>query len=91
MASTLPNDFEVAVKIYNYGIKEEPVWFTKLVQDFDREDGMSRMTVSRNIDKLFDLGIISGDWEKVDGKWVRTFKISGEATQLIKKIAEKQE
>ncbi len=83
----LPSDFEIAVRILDYNKKNEPVWFTKLVDVFDKR--ISRATVSKNLDQLFDLGIISGDWEKIDGKWVRTFRVSGEATGLISSIAEK--
>ncbi len=83
----LTNDFAVAVKIFEYNSREEPVWFAKLANDFNSV--MSRVTVSKNIDKLFDLGIINGSWTKIDGKWVRTFEIAGEANALIASIAAK--
>ena len=88
MMDRLPNDFEVAVKILRYNEKGESVWFSKLVEDLDGR--MSRSTVSKNIDQLFDLGIITGEWEKTsDGKWIRTFRIAGEASGLIRSISEK--
>ena len=84
----LSNDFKVAVRILDYNKKGEPVWFAKLVEDMKEE--VSKVTISKNIDKLFDLGIINGDWEKLsNGKWVRTFQIAGEASSLIESIAEK--
>ena len=81
----LPSDFEIAVRIYEYNSRNEGVWFTKLVEDL--EGRISRATISKNLDQLFDLGIISGEWENLNGKWVRTFRISGEASGLISSIA----
>lgn len=51
------------------------------------EGRMSRAAISRNIDKLFDYGIINGTWEKnSDGSWIRSFTIAGEAALLVEKI-----
>lgn len=84
----LPSDFEIAVHIYRCNQKNELVYFNKLVQDF--EGKISRATISKNVDQLFDLGIVTGDWQKSDnGKWIRTFKIAGEASGLISSLAEK--
>ncbi len=49
---------------------------------------MSKATVSKTIDRLFDLGIIDGKWERVDSKWTRIFKVAGEAEDLVKKVYE---
>ena len=65
-------------------MKKEKIWFSKLVDILKGE--ISRSTISKNLDKLFDLGIIDGKWEKVDNKWTRTFKISGEAKNFINHI-----
>ena len=84
----LPNDFEIAVKIFRYTENGEDVWFSKLVEDYNGK--ISRSTISKNLDQLFDLGIITGDWKKnEDGKWIRTFKIAGEANGLIRSISDK--
>ena len=83
----LPSDFEIAVRVYNYNCMGEPVWLKKLVDDLDKK--ISRVTISKNLDQLFDLGIVSSEWEKIGGKWVRTFRISEEAISLISAIAEK--
>ena len=83
----LPNDFEIAVRIYRYNQRNEPIYLTKLVEDL--EGKISRATISKNIDQMFDLGIITGDWQQSNGKWIRTFSIAGEATGLISAIAEK--
>lgn len=83
--SVLSNDLKICSVIYQYQHeKNEKVWFSKLVDLL--ADDMSRTTVSKTVDKLFDLGMIDGTWEKVDGKWTRTFKIAGEAEDLIRTI-----
>ena len=88
MMQRLPNDFEVAVRIFEYNEKDEQVWFSRLVEDLDGR--MSRSTISKNIDRLSDLGIITGEWERTeDGRWIRTFRITGEASGLIRSICEK--
>ena len=60
------------------------IWFSKLVTMLNGQ--VSRNTISRCLDRLFDIGIIDGEWKKVDRRWTRTFKIAGEATAFIKNI-----
>ena len=84
----LTKEFEIASRIFEYTERGETVWFTKLVEDLDGI--MSRVTVSKYIDVLFDLGIINGEWKQTeDGKMVRAFTIAGEAGPLVKQIFEK--
>ncbi|MCQ2070024.1 MAG: hypothetical protein MJZ68_02720 [archaeon] len=84
----LPNDFEIAVRIYRYNQRNEPIYLTRLVEDL--EGRISRATISKNLDQMFDLGIITGGWRKSDnGKWIRTFDIADNAKELISAIAEK--
>ncbi|MDR3075289.1 MAG: hypothetical protein LBU30_04545 [Candidatus Methanoplasma sp.] len=87
----ISNDFRIASEIRLYNMKDEPIWFNKLADIFgdSGNDKMARSTMSKNIDKLFDFGIITGDWEKIEGSWVRVFKVSGEAESLIDGIIEK--
>ena len=84
----LTKEFEIACRIHDYAERGEMVWFTRLVDDL--RDKMSRVTVSKYIDVLFDLGIINGEWKQTeDGKMVRAFTIAGEAEGLVKHISEK--
>ena len=76
MAKEMSNDFKVAMRIYECNLSGEPIWYRKLADEFEKEGTMDRMMVSRNIDKLFDLGIAEGDWEKIDGTWTRTYRIT---------------
>ena len=85
----ISKDFLTAavIRIYN-DKKKEPVWFNKLAEVLD--GNVSRSTLSKYIDKLFDYGIITGDWAKnQEDNWVRVFRISGEAEMLMDKAIEK--
>ena len=80
-------DFLIACVIRESESKNEPIWFNRLEKVLD---GIaSRATISKNIDKLFDYGIISGEWcRNAEGNWARVFRISGEASTLVAKVAE---
>lgn len=83
--SVLSNDLKICSVIYeNEHEIHEKVWFSKLVEILAGE--MSRATVSKTLDKLSDLGMIDGTWEKVDGKWTRVFTITDEAVDMIRTI-----
>jgi len=78
----LSNDFLVCTKIYEFNKKEEDIWFSKLVKSM--KGSPSQSTISKSLDRLFDRGMIDGDWKKVDGRWTRTFKITGEFEGFVK-------
>ena len=81
----LSPELKVASKIYKVTKEEkEEIWFNKLVDVL--EGRPSRNTISRCLDRLFDLGIIDGEWKKVNNRWTRTFSIAGEATAFIRNI-----
>ena len=78
----LSNDFLVCVKIYEYNEeKKEKIWFSKLVDVMRGE--LSQSTISKCLDRLFDLGMIDGTWESVDGRWTRTLKVTGESMGFV--------
>ena len=75
-------DFDVLVKIYEITeVKHGKAYFRKIVSEM----GVDRNVVSANIDKLFDLGMICGSWDKVNGSWRRTFIVDGDAMGLAEK------
>ena len=85
----ISDDFLISSIIKLYNDAGKPIWFNKLEKLL--EGRMSRATISRNIDKLFDYGIINGTWEKnSDGSWIRAFTIAGEATLLVDKICKEK-
>ena len=83
----LSNELRIGVEIYRATEeKKEPIYFTLLTNRM--KSVMSRSTVSKSIDILFDLGMLRADWETVGGNWARTLKIANEARSFFKKISE---
>ena len=82
----LSNDFLVCTKIYEFNKNNEDIWFSKLVKSMNGSPSQS--TISKSIDKLFDRGMIDGDWKKVEGGWTRTFKITSEFEGFVKGLYE---
>lgn len=81
----LSPDLKVSCKIYEYSnVKEGEIWFSKLVKVLDGD--VSKVTISKSLDRLYDLGIIDGEWKKVEKRWIRTFKIAGEALDFIRDV-----
>lgn len=76
------NDFQVCLKIYEFNQRNEKIWFNKLVKEMNGTPTQS--TISKSLDKLFDRGMIDGEWEKVNGCWTRTLKVTGEFTGFVK-------
>lgn len=78
-------DLKICYRIFEADkITKEKIWLGKLVKLLKKDS--SRATISKTVDRLFDLGIIDGQWQKVDGKWTRTLKITGEAEDLIRSV-----
>ena len=77
----LSNDFLICLKIFEANQKGEKIWFSKLVEMMRGKISLS--TVSKSLDRLFDRGMVDGDWEKVDGRWTRTLKITGEFSGFV--------
>lgn len=83
--NSISNDFAVLLKIYEITeIEHDLVYFTKLVE----KTGYDRLAVSRNVDKLFDLGMIYGDWNYVyaESVWERTFHVEPDALPFVKSL-----
>lgn len=72
----------VFIKIYEYNLKNEPIWFSKLRQGLKGEV----KNVSKCIDWLFDVGMIDAQWDMFDGKWTRCFKVTDEMEPLAKAL-----
>jgi hypothetical protein len=88
MQKVLDENLTVLAKIYEMNIvKKEPIWFSKLVELFDGK--LSRVQISKALDRLFDLCFIKGDWQKVDERWTRTFAISSCSEYFAREMYEK--
>lgn len=82
----LSSDLKVCAVIYEYNLKDEKIWFSKLVEELKGD--VSKGTITKVADRLFDLGVIDGNWERVNGKWTRVLSIAGEAESFIKNVYE---
>ena len=78
----ISDDLQVCLKIYEYNLRREKIWFNKLVEEMGGSP--TQRTISKSLDKLFDRGMIDGKWEKVDGCWTRTLNVTGEFTGFIR-------
>lgn len=80
MNSKFSADFLVFIKIYEYNLKNEPIWFSKLRHVMEGEVE----NVSKYLDYLFDIGMIEAHWDQFEGKWTRCFKVTDEMEPLAK-------
>lgn len=81
----LGKDLEVALQIYDISnVKKEPIYFSKLVKILDGR--VSRNRISQALDRLFDDGILTAEFKKVNKKWARVYDVSGEAEGFIQSI-----
>ena len=86
----LSKELIVASTIYKLTEEEgNEVYFSKLVQELEKEKRVSKTTINKSLDILFDLGMIYADWKKLsNGKWARVIRIAGESKAFIRKIYE---
>ena len=82
----LAPDLKMCVTIHNENKAGRKVWMSRLIELL--KDDCTRLELSKAEDKLNDLGMIIGDWEKVDGKWTRCYQIDSDAKNFIKNVAE---
>lgn len=62
----------------------------KTIKEYKGFD-LDPMYVERKLMVLFDLGIVSADWEKIDGLWYRTYYICDDCIELVRKARDKHE
>ncbi len=66
----LGKDLEVALQIYDiWKNKGEEIYFSKLVKILDGR--ISRNRISQALDRLFDNGILTAEFKKINKKWAR--------------------
>lgn len=80
----LSKNIRICLEIYKSGLKREPICFSDLEKRL--KGHVSKVTLSHLLGKLLDLGVVVGDWDKKDGLWLRTYKISMESELAIKAI-----
>lgn len=73
------------IKLYEFiKIKKEPIYFGKLVTELN----IPAKDVSRIEDKLMDLCMIDAQFELVDNKWVRLYRLSNCYLSFFKSLYE---
>ena len=83
----LSPEFRVAVKIYELTeVKKPPeiTYYSKLIELL--KGSVSKVTISKAIDNLLDISMINAKWDKTNGKWVRSFKITSESKGTIESV-----
>ncbi len=84
----LGKDLEVALQVYDSTNKKgDPIYFSKLVNILDGR--ISRNRISQALDRLFDQGILTAEFKKINKKWARVYTVSGEAEGLLEDIYKK--
>jgi DNA-binding transcriptional ArsR family regulator len=78
-------DLKICMKIYELERRKEKVWLGKLVRILSND--ASKVTISKTVDRLFDLGIVDGKWEEVEGKWTRVLTVAGEAEGFVRSVS----
>jgi predicted transcriptional regulator len=83
----LSTEFMVACEIIKLRESGQKAWFSKLVETMDKkpaEKRLSKATISRAINSLFDWGIVKGEYgETSPGRGGRLLLISNEAEKLV--------
>ncbi len=83
--NVLGKDLEVALQIYDISHKKkEDIYFSKLVKILDGR--ISRNRISQALDRLFDDGILTAEFKKINSKWARVYLVSGEAEGFLEDI-----
>lgn len=78
----ISDEFLICMKIFEFNEKKEKIWFSKLVEELGGDQ--YRIKISDCLDRLSDLGMIDGEWETVNGNWVRTLKVTEEFEGFIR-------
>ena len=68
-------------------IKKEPIWFSKLVKVFDGD--LTKGQVSRSLDRLYDLGLINMEYQKLGDVWTLTITVSSESERFAREMNDK--
>lgn len=80
----LADDLVFLLEVYTHELKENPIWFTKMVEI----GKLDRRTISKLEDRLYDLGLLDRAWENVENKWTYVYHTSEEIKLLLNQILE---
>lgn len=84
----IEDDFRVMLQIYDMSNKKkEPITLYKLIKVLDGR--IDKRRISQALDRLFDEGILSAKFSKINNKWARIYYISGEAESFVENVYQK--
>ena len=87
MGEVLSKEFIVASEIRHANRNNEKIWFSKLVDIL--KPIMSKVTVAKSIDTLFDWNIVKGEYgETTSGHAGRLLKITNESKDKMNAVYE---
>ena len=74
--NTICKEFEIAIYILNCNESGIPVWLDRIIKNFPQ---YTRIEISIAMDRLFDLCMLTGKWDMIDGTWTRVFEVCDSA------------
>lgn len=81
----LSNKLKVAAQIQILDEAGSVPYHGSISRELEKK-GMKPTTIHNAINRLIDLGSINAEWVKVDSRWVRRFKITGESKEFIETL-----
>jgi hypothetical protein len=97
----LHTDFIILLNIYEHQLNEEPIWYSRLVSEF--QDNIEDHIISYWLDVFYDLGILKGEWRKVsddnafydeskyeDSRWTRCYTLTHHIHHLLDNMLENE-
>ncbi len=84
----IANELKVACEIYYHNINNIPIWYSKLVEEFDGY--LSKDIISHSLDTLTDWGIAYGEYgETENGRAGYRWYIDKDSMWVIEDLYEK--
>jgi DNA-binding transcriptional ArsR family regulator len=71
----------VRIRTIEKAQKGKGVGFNELVKQL--KGNVSRATISKALDSLFDMGILDSEWILKDGKWKKEITVANEARDMV--------
>ena len=84
--SRLAPDLKMCVRIYQERVKGKEVWFSRLVELLKGD--VSKLEISKNEDRLMDIGILDKEYKKVESLWTSCYVIDEMAESFVENVVE---
>jgi hypothetical protein len=80
-------DIRLLLFIHENEKKNNPVWHTMMV----KESGLTAIQISMEEDRLMDLCLIDGKYEKVGDRWTYCYHLEEEAKDLVGRLLQRKD